>query len=144
MGLFEWRRKDRPPSPDVESFEVLMTEMTKDGVVILTRDDATYTVYWARRQTPPLTQQASIADLKRSVEGQGATALAAILDCKDKAERPRTGTGGQGDVVGARTVVKTITTTQTEMHTEGPDAQAIKVPMPPPKQTTEQQASPSP
>ena len=144
MGLFEWRRKDKAPSPDIEDFNALMSEMTKEGVVIVTRDNGSYTVYWARRQSVPLAKQETIADLKRSVEGKGPTALAAILDCKDKAARPRTGTDGQDDAGPARTVVRTTTTTQTETHTEGSEGVPIKPEMQPPRQATEQTPPPSP
>ena len=138
MGLFDrWRRKDKSSPSDIESFEALMKEMTQAGVVIITRDNGTYTVYWARRQDAPLMLQTTVDALKRSVEGKGATALEAILACRERAEKHDTVTGAGGAVV-AKTVVTTTTTTQTETRTEGPRGTHVRVEVQPPSQTTEQ------
>jgi hypothetical protein len=68
----------------MEKFDALMAEMTRAGVLIVTRDSGTYTVYWARRHGDLLLQPNADA-LKRSYEGTGATVLEAILDCKEQA-----------------------------------------------------------
>jgi hypothetical protein len=109
-----------------------MAEMTRLGVVIITRDNGTYTVYWARRQEDPLLLHTTVDALKRSFEGKGATALEAILDCKDHAQKQNIGTDAGGVVV-AKTVVKTTTTTQTETRTEVPQGTTIKVEVQPPE-----------
>jgi hypothetical protein len=142
MGLFDrLRGKDKPL--DAEDFEALMAEMTRLGVVIITRDNGTYTVYWARREDDPLLLQTTVDALKRSVEGRGATALEAILDCREQARKQHTGTDAGGVVV-AKTVVKTTTTTQTETRTEVPEGSTIKVEVQAPKPATEQTPPPPP
>lgn len=113
MGLFDRLRKDKP-SPDMEEFEALMSEMTRDGVVIVTRDNGNYTVYWARRQDDPLVMQTSVDALKRSFEGKGTTALEAILDCRERAAKRATAAPGANGTVVAKTVVRTTTTTTVE------------------------------
>jgi hypothetical protein len=95
MGLFDrWLRKDEPLSPGVGNFETLMSQMTREGVLIITRDDGGYTVYWARRQDAPLMLQTTVDALKRSVEGRGASVLEAILDCRDQAQKRDVPQGG--------------------------------------------------
>lgn len=75
MGIFDCLRRARADrSPHSQAFEALAAEMTKQGALIITRDDGLYTVYWAR-------------ELKRSVEGKGATVLEGMLDCRAQAIR---------------------------------------------------------
>jgi hypothetical protein len=139
MGLFDrWREKGKPSSPDAENFEALIAEMTRGGIVIVTRDNGTYTVYWARKNEPPMMLGTSVDALKRSAEGQGATAFKAILDCKVRAERRRSSAEGRIDVVVAKTTVKTTTTTQTETRTEVPEGTTVKVEVQPSGQPIEQ------
>ena len=82
MGFFRWRKAATAPSGS-QGFEEVVAEMTGQGVLILTRDNGGYTVYWARKQDRTVMLQA----LKRSVEGRGATALEAILDCRSQAQK---------------------------------------------------------
>ena len=69
----------------MDAFNVLAENMTRHGVIIITRDDGGYVVYWARphddRRSGPPTEEA----LKRSVEGRGATVLEGMLACRAKA-----------------------------------------------------------
>jgi hypothetical protein len=125
MGLFDRLRGKDKSSPDAGEFEALMAEMTRLGVVIITRDNGTYTVYWARRQHDPLLMQSTVDALKRSVEGRGETALEAILDCREQAQKQHAEEDAGGVVV-AKTVVKTTTTTQTETRTEVPKGTTIE------------------
>ena len=68
------------------NFEMGVTaEMTAHGCLIITREGAEYTVYWARNQDDPLILRTSVEALKRSVEGKGSTAVAAMLDCRAQA-----------------------------------------------------------
>jgi hypothetical protein len=75
MGFFRWR-KAATTSSESRGFEAVVAELTAQGVLIITRDNGGYTVYWARDQP-----------LKRSVEGRGATALDAILDVKAQSQK---------------------------------------------------------
>lgn len=69
-----------------DAFNALAEEMTRHGVIIVTREDAVYTVYWARKHDGPLSQRSTEEVLKRSVEGRGATVLEGMLACRAKAE----------------------------------------------------------
>ena len=139
MGLFDrWRDKGQASSAQAESFEALIAEMTRGGVVIVTRDNGAYTVYWARKNESPTMLGTTVDALKRSSEGHGATALEAILDCKKQAERQSSAAKGRSEVVVAKTTVKTTTTTQTETRTEVPEGTTVKVEAQPPAQSTEQ------
>jgi hypothetical protein len=87
MGMFDrWRRARAELSPH-GGFEALAAEMTRQGVVIITRDDAIYTVYWARKQGDPLNPYTTAEALRRSVEGKGATVFEGMLDCRAQAIR---------------------------------------------------------
>jgi hypothetical protein len=66
----------------MDAFNVLAENMTRDGVIIITRDDGGYTVYWARQHDGPRSTEET---LKRSVEGRGATVLEGMLACRAKA-----------------------------------------------------------
>jgi hypothetical protein len=90
MGMFDrWRRGQADLSSQSQSFEALAAEMTRQGVIIITRDDGIYTVYWARKQGDPLHPYTTAEALRRSVEGRGATVLEGMLDCRSQAkERP--------------------------------------------------------
>jgi len=80
MGMFDrWRRARAAPG---DAFEALAAEMTRHGVIIITREDDAYTVYWARKHDPHAT---AAEVLKRSVEGKGATVLEGMRDCRAKA-----------------------------------------------------------
>lgn len=138
MGLFDRWRDKGTPSPRAESFEALIAEMTRGGVVIVTRDNGTYTVYWARKNESPTMLGTTVDALKRSSEGHGATAFEAILDSKEQAEKQRRAAEGRSEVVVAKTIVKTTTTTQTETRTEVPDGTTVKVEVQPPAQSGEQ------
>ena len=86
MGIFErWRRTRADVSSVSQGFEALTAEMTAHGCLIITREAAEYTVYWARNQDDPLILRTSVEALKRSVEGKGPTAVAAMLDCRAQA-----------------------------------------------------------
>ena len=140
MGLLDrWRDKSKSSSPPAEIFEALIAEMTGGGAaIIVTRDDSTYTVYWVRSNESPAVLGTTADALKRSSEGHGATAVEAILDSKEQAERQLSVSRGPGEVVVAKTIVKTTTTTQTETRTEVPDETTVRVEVQPPAQSTEQ------
>ena len=84
MGMFDrWRRVRAAPG---DAFEALAADMTRHGVIIITRDADAYTVYWARRHDEPIHPHATAAEvLKRSVEGRGATVLEGMRACRAKA-----------------------------------------------------------
>lgn len=83
MGMFDrWRRGRADPSSQSQRFEALAAEMTRQGVIIITRDDGIYTVYWARKQGDPLNPYPTAEALSRSVEGKGPTVLEGMLDCR--------------------------------------------------------------
>lgn len=55
MGIFDrWRRASAQLYSQSQGLEVLAEEMTRQGDVIITRDDGLYTVYWTRKQIDPL------------------------------------------------------------------------------------------
>jgi hypothetical protein len=87
MGIFDrWRRSRAAVSSTIQGFEALAAEMTRQGVLIITRDESSgYTVYWARKQGEPLNSQITVEALKRSVEGKGATVLEGMLECRAQA-----------------------------------------------------------
>lgn len=94
MGLFDrWRSAGAGLSAGRQGFDALAADMTRQGVIIITRNGGAYTVYWTRRgdERPP--RQTSI--LKHSVEGEGATVLEALLDCQAQALKQRKATGTQ-------------------------------------------------
>ena len=69
----------------MDAFNVLAESMTRHGVIIITRDEGGYTVYWARQPDDPRNPHPTEEALKRSVEGRGATVLEGMLDCHAKA-----------------------------------------------------------
>jgi hypothetical protein len=71
-------------SPD-DAFEALAAEMTREGVLIITREEGAYVVYWARKHAHPLNPKTTVAALKRSVEGRGATVFEGMLACRAQA-----------------------------------------------------------
>jgi hypothetical protein len=77
-----WRRWRARPGWESEGIEALAAEMTRHGILIITRDGGIYTVYWARKHDDPLNANATVEALKRSVEGKGATVLAGMLECR--------------------------------------------------------------
>jgi hypothetical protein len=87
MGLFDrWRRGRADFSAwQSQDFEALAAEMTRQGDLIITRDDALYTVYWARKQGDPLNPYTTVEAIRRSVEGKGATVLEGMLACRAQA-----------------------------------------------------------
>jgi predicted alpha/beta-hydrolase family hydrolase len=91
MGLFDrWRSAGAGLSTEGQRLDALAAEMTKQGVIIITRNGAAYTVYWTRRPDERPARQTSV--LKRSVEGEGATVLEALLDCRTQALKQRKAT----------------------------------------------------
>jgi hypothetical protein len=96
MGLFDrWRSVGGGLSADGPGLDTLAADMTKQGVLIITRNGGGYTVYWTRRPDERPTRQNSIQILKRSVEGEGATVLEAMLDCRAQALKQRKATRSQ-------------------------------------------------
>ena len=92
MGLFDrWRGVSDGPSSEGRGLDALAADMTKQGVIIITRNGAAYTVYWTRRPDERPARQTSV--LRRSVEGEGATVLEALLDCRAQALKQRKATG---------------------------------------------------
>ena len=91
MGLFDrWRSAgDGGFSAETPRLDALAADMTKQGVLIITRNGGGYTVYWTRKPDERLSRQTSIQVLKRSVEGEGATVLEALLDCRAQALKQR-------------------------------------------------------
>jgi hypothetical protein len=88
MGLFDrWRSAGAGLSTEGQGLDALAAEMTKQGVIIITRNGGAYTVYWTRRAEERPARQTSV--LKRSVEGEGATVLEALLDCRAQALKQR-------------------------------------------------------
>ena len=86
MGMFDrWRRGRAGASAPEESLDALVADMTRHGVLIITRDDSGYVVYWARKQDEPLRSRTADEVLKRSVEGRGETVLEGMLACRAKA-----------------------------------------------------------
>lgn len=84
MGLFDrWRSVGAGLSAERQGLDALAADMTKQGVVIITRSGGAYTVYWTRRADERPARQTSV--LKHSVEGAGATVLEAMLDCRAQA-----------------------------------------------------------
>ena len=69
----------------MDAFNVLAENMTRHGVIIITRDDGGYIVYWARQHEDPRDPHPTEEALKRSVEGRGATVLEGMLACRAKA-----------------------------------------------------------
>ena len=93
MGLFDrWRSVGDGLSAERPGLDALAADMTKQGVLIITRNGGGYTVYWTRAPDERPTRQNSIQILKRSVEGAGATVLEALLDCRSQALRQRKAT----------------------------------------------------
>jgi hypothetical protein len=91
MGLFDrWRSAGDGLSAQKPALDALAADMTKQGVIIITRNGAAYTVYWTRRPDERPARQASV--LKRSVEGEGASVLEALLDCRAQALKQRKAT----------------------------------------------------
>ena len=91
MGLFDrWRSAGEDPPSEGQGFDALAADMTRQGVIIITRNGGAYTVYWTRRVEERPARQASV--LKRSVEGEGATLLEAMLDCRTQALKRRKAT----------------------------------------------------
>ena len=92
MGLFDrWRGVGAGPSAERQGLDALAADMTRQGVIIITRNGGAYTVYWTRRPDERPARQTSV--LKRSVEGEGATVLEALLDCRAQALKQRKATG---------------------------------------------------
>jgi hypothetical protein len=92
MGLFDrWRSAGAGLSAERQGLDALAADMTKQGVIIITRNGGGYTVYWTRRADERPARQTSV--LKRSVEGEGATVLEALLDCRAQALKQRKATG---------------------------------------------------
>jgi hypothetical protein len=88
MGLFDrWRSAGDGPSAEGQGLDALAADMTKQGFIIITRNGGAYTVYWTRRPDERPARQTSV--LKRSVEGEGATVLEALLDCRAQALKQR-------------------------------------------------------
>lgn len=69
----------------MDAFNVLAESMTRHGVIIITRDDSGYTVYWARQHDDPRSPGSTEEAVRRSVEGRGATVLEGMLACHAKA-----------------------------------------------------------
>jgi hypothetical protein len=92
MGLFDrWRSAGASFSVGGQGLDALAADMTRQGVVIITRNGGgAYTVYWTRRAEDRPARQTSV--LKRSVEGAGATVLEAMLDCRARALKQREAT----------------------------------------------------
>jgi len=91
MGFFDrWRRAADCLFPVGPGLDALAADMTKQGIVIITRNGAAYTVYWTRMPDERPARQTSV--LKRSVEGAGATVLEALLDCRAQALKQREAT----------------------------------------------------
>lgn len=83
MGMFDrWRHSRAAPA---NALDALAAEMTRQGVIIITRDAGGYTVYWARQPDDPRNPRPTEEALKRSVEGRGATVLEGMLACRAKA-----------------------------------------------------------
>ena len=92
MGLFDrWRSVGAGLSAERQGLDALAADMTRQGVIIITRSGGAYTVYWTRRPDERPARQTSV--LKRSVEGEGATVLEALLDCRARALKQRKATG---------------------------------------------------
>lgn len=92
MGLFDrWRSVGTALSAERQRLDALAADMTRQGVIIITRNGGAYTVYWTRRADERPARQTSV--LKRSVEGEGATVLEALLDCRAQALKQRKATG---------------------------------------------------
>ena len=93
MGLFDrWRSVGDGLFVQRPRLDALAADMTKQGVLIITRNGSGYTVYWTRTPNERPTRQNSIQILRRSVEGEGATVLEAMLDCRAQALRQRKAT----------------------------------------------------
>jgi hypothetical protein len=91
MGFLDrWRRAADCLFPVGPGLDALTADMTKQGIVIITRNGAAYTVYWTRMPDERPARQGSV--LKRSVEGAGATVLEALLDCRAQALKQREAT----------------------------------------------------
>ena len=91
MGLFDrWRSVGAGLSAERQGLDALAADMTRQGVIIITRNGGAYTVYWTRRGDERPARQTSV--LKRSVEGEGATVLEALLDCRAQALKQRKAT----------------------------------------------------
>ncbi|HEY7238414.1 MAG TPA: hypothetical protein VH600_04540 [Burkholderiales bacterium] len=91
MGLFDrWRSAGAAFSAEERGLGALAADMTRQGVVIITRNGGAYTVYWTRRAEDRPPRHTSV--LKRSVEGEGATVLEAMLDCRAQALKQRKAT----------------------------------------------------
>ena len=83
MGMFDrWRRSHAAAA---NALDALAADMTRQGVIIITRDDDVYTVYWSRKHDGPLGARSAEEALKGSVEGKGATVLEGMLACRAKA-----------------------------------------------------------
>ena len=82
MGMWDRWRRARAESEN--AIDALAEDMTRHGVIIITREDSSYVVYWARRQEELHSSTAGEV-LKRSVEGRGATVLEGMLACRAKA-----------------------------------------------------------
>jgi hypothetical protein len=80
-----WRRARAGASAPEESLDALVADMTRHGVIIITRDDSGYVVYWARKQDESLHSRTADEVLKRSVEGRGETVLEGMRACRAKA-----------------------------------------------------------
>ena len=97
MGLFDrWRSVGDGLSAERPGLDALAADMTKQGVLIITRNGSGYTVYWTRTPNERPTRQNSIQILRRSVEGEGATVLEAMLDCRAQALKQRKATRTTG------------------------------------------------
>ena len=97
MGLFDrWRSVGDDLSAERPGLDALAADMTKQGVLIITRNGSGYTVYWTRTPNERPTRQNSIQILRRSVEGEGATVLDAMLDCRAQALKQRKATRTTG------------------------------------------------
>ena len=95
MGFLDrWRRVGSGLSAERPRLDALAADMTKQGVLIITRNGGAYTVYWTRRAEERPPRQTSV--LKRSVEGEGATVLEAMLDCRARALKQRKATRTTG------------------------------------------------
>jgi len=97
MGLFDrWRSVGDGLFEQRPRLDALAADMTKQGVLIITRNGGGYTVYWTRTPNERPTRQNSIQILRRSVEGEGATVLEALLDCRAQALKQRKATRTTG------------------------------------------------
>ena len=97
MGLFDrWRSVGDGLFVEIPRLDALAADMTKQGVLIITRNGSGYTVYWTRTPNERPTRQNSIQILRRSVEGEGATVLDAMLDCRAQALKQRKATRTTG------------------------------------------------